>query len=57
MTDASLETFFDFVLEDMKTKKPVALSVFKRISHTIKLYNNIIKSFIYYKLGIERGFR
>lgn len=57
MTDASLETFFDFVLEDMKTKKPVALSVYKRISHTIKLYNNKIKSYIYYELGIEKGFR
>lgn len=57
MTDASLETFFDFVLEDIKRKKPVALSRYKRISHRIKLYNNKITSYIYHKLGIEKGFR
>jgi hypothetical protein len=57
MSESSLEAFFDFVVEDMTLKKPVALSEYKRKFHKIKIFNNKIRSYVYRKLEIEKGFR
>jgi hypothetical protein len=57
MTEKSLEVFLDFVLDDMKTKKPVARSFVKASAHKTKLLVNNIENRVYAKLGISKGFR
>ncbi len=56
-TQESLEEFFDFVLEDIKTKKPVALNAVKAGLHLVSLIGERTKSVIYHRLGIQNGFR
>lgn len=53
----SLESFFDFVIADMKTKSPVAQSFTKSNFHKIELFKNRVESAVYARLGITKGFR
>jgi hypothetical protein len=57
MTPQSLEAFFDFVLEDRKTKIPVATSLLKNNFHKLQLVKQKVEDKVYGKLGINRGFR
>jgi hypothetical protein len=57
MTQESLEAFFDFVLEDMKTKPPVAASFLKTNLHKLQLAKQKLEDKVYGRLGINRGFR
>ena len=57
MTQESLEAFFNFVLEDMKTKPPVAASFFKSNLHKLQLVKQKVEDKVYGQLGIIRGFR
>lgn len=56
-TQESLEAFFDFVISDMKIKKPVSASFIKAKIHRIRLFKNRVQSVAYAKFGISRGFR
>lgn len=56
-TDESLEAYLDFVITDMKTKPPVALSFTKSNFHKIDLFKNRVESAVYARLGITKGFR
>ncbi len=56
-SNESLETFFDFVLSDMKTKKPVAVSFVKANTHKLGVLKNKVQSAVYTRLGIHKGFR
>jgi hypothetical protein len=57
MTEEGLESFFDFVLEDMKTKPPVADSFFKGSLHKLQLVKKKVEEKVYCRLGINTGFR
>ena len=57
MTQESLEAFFDFVLEDMNTKPPVAASFLKTNWHKLQLAKQKVEDKVYGRLGINRGFR
>lgn len=57
MTEESLGEFFDFVLEDIKTKKPIANSFIKSNFHKLNLFNKRVNNAIYARLGISKGFR
>jgi hypothetical protein len=50
MTTKSLQGFFDFVIQDMKTKKPVAKSFYKNKLHRLSLLRSKIKTAIAYRL-------
>ena len=51
-TQESLANFFDFVIEDSKTKKPVGASWQKETGHRISLLTNRLKAKIKHRLGI-----
>ena len=53
----SLEAFFDFVVNDIKTKPPVASSFIKANTHKLELFKNKVQSAVYARLGIHKGFR
>lgn len=57
MTNESLVAFFDFVINDMQTKKPVATSAGKSNLHKMQLVKNKIEAAVYARLGISKGFR
>lgn len=57
MTAESLASFFDFVLKDMETKKPVAASAYKNLVHRTGIVSRNLKNKIYHRLGIAAGFR
>lgn len=57
MTEKSLEDFFDFVLDDMKTKKPVAVNPLKVWLHKADLFGGRVKAAVYHRLGVHKGFR
>jgi hypothetical protein len=57
MTQESLEAFFDFVLEDMKAKPPVAASFLKTNLHKLQIAKQKLEDKVYGRLGINRGFR
>jgi alpha(1,3/1,4) fucosyltransferase len=47
MTQESLEAFFDFVLEDMNTKPPVAASFLKTHWHKLQLAKQKVEAKVY----------
>jgi hypothetical protein len=53
----SFADFFDFVIKDMKTKSPVALSVVKSNLHKAELFKNKMEAAVYARLGMSKGFR
>lgn len=53
-SNESIETFFDFVLNDMKSKPPVGGSVIKANLHKLQLVKNRIQDTVFHRLGIER---
>ena len=57
MTEKQLEAFLDYVLEDMKTTKPVASQYLKAGLHRIAVFGGRMKDVFYHKLGIHNGFR
>lgn len=57
MTEESLVSFFDFVIEDMKITKPVAQSLLKAGGHRVYLAAHKIQASLYHRLGIHKGFR
>ncbi len=56
-SNESLEAFFDFVLSDMKTKKPVAKSFYKSTAHKAELLLQRVKTSLTIRLGIHKLFR
>jgi hypothetical protein len=57
MTEKSLEAFFDFVVDDIKMTKPVALNPYKAGLHKTALLGGRVKAAVYYRLGVDKGFR
>jgi len=53
----SFEAFFEFIINDMKTKQPVAKSIIKCNVHKIQLLKQKIEDKLYGRLGINKGFR
>jgi len=56
-SDDNLLRFFRFMVQDSKSKKPVATSWINDSTHRLVLYKNRIKGSLYHRLGIEKGFR
>jgi hypothetical protein len=56
LTRDSLAEFFDFVIRDRKTKKPVGTSIVKNSFHKMTLFTNRIQNTLYHRLGIEKRF-
>lgn len=56
-TQESLAAFFDFVVADSKTKKPVALNSYKNFKHKTSIYLCRLRDSFYHRLGINKGFR
>jgi len=57
MTNKSLEHFFDFVIRDMKTKKPVATSFYNSTVHKAELLLKRVMTSLTARLGIYKLFR
>jgi hypothetical protein len=57
MSEQSLLEYFDFVINDIKTKKPIALSTSNRYSHELSLVKQYLLGKVYGRLKIRRGFR
>ena len=57
MQGESLLQFFEYILEDSKTKKPVALSVYKKYAHKSALLASKIEWMARQKMGMQKGFR
>ena len=57
MQNESLLQFFEYILKDSKTKKPVALSRYKKYAHKAGLLVSKIKWVARQKLGLQKGFR
>ena len=57
MTHESLQQFFDFVIEDVKTKPPVATSFIKTSTHKLQVLTHKAEAAILARLRIEKGFR
>ncbi|MEQ1798592.1 MAG: glycosyltransferase family 10 [Lacibacter sp.] len=57
LSNESLETFFDFIVSDMKTRAPVATSFLKVNAHKAVLLTNKVQDALYARLGIHKGFR
>jgi hypothetical protein len=58
MSEQSLDIFFDFIIDDSKTRKPVATDWRKDKMHKFLIFTNRIKASLKYRLAIrERGFR
>jgi hypothetical protein len=53
----SLEAFFDFILDDMRVKPPVASSSIKVGLHKLHLLKSRLESSLYHRLGVHKGFR
>ncbi|HMK24623.1 MAG TPA: glycosyltransferase family 10 [Chitinophagaceae bacterium] len=53
----SLQQFFDFVITDSKTKKPVATSFYKNKAHALKLIKKRVEGKVLHRLGVHKGFR
>ncbi len=56
-SENSLAEFMDFIIQDCKTKKPVAKSFFKKHKHRTALASEKIKTAVFNSLKIDRGFR
>jgi hypothetical protein len=56
-SDESLLRFFDFIIEDSKSRKPVATSIRNKFTHRILLFVHKLKAYLYHRLGIVKGFR
>lgn len=52
-TEQSFSDFFDFILNDMKTKKPVAHSLNKHLCHSFSIFTNKIFNRVFHKLTIN----
>ncbi len=53
----SLIDFFDYILDDSKSRTPVAKSIFKRQKHNLRLLSVKLTWIVYKLLGIQKGFR
>lgn len=56
-TQESLAAFFDFVITDSKTRKPVAKNKIKHFKHLVSLFIYRLRDSMYHRLGINKGFR
>jgi hypothetical protein len=50
----SLETFFDFVIQDSKMKRPVGASIVKYSFHKMSLFTNKVQKSLYHSLGTKK---
>lgn len=50
----SLETFFDFVIQDSKMKRPVGASIVKYSFHKMSLFTNKVQKSIYHSLSTKK---
>jgi hypothetical protein len=56
-TDHSLMEYFDYIISDRKTKKPVAQSLVKSYSHKFSILSKYLLGSVYSRLWINKGFR
>ena len=56
-TNENFASFIDFVITDIKEKKPVGASIVRNSFHKMKLFRNKIQNTYYHRLGGEGGFR
>lgn len=56
-TQESLAAYFDFVIADSKTKKPVAKNKVKHFKHLVSLFIYRLRDSMYHRLDINKGFR
>lgn len=55
--DENLLNFFEFIIQDSKSKVPVARSIAKSRLHTLDLVLKRLQAIVYRKLAIQKGFR
>ncbi len=57
MQAESLLQFFEYIIEDSKTRKPVALDGYKKYAHKASLLASKIEWMTRQKMGMQKGFR
>jgi hypothetical protein len=57
MSNDSLLQFLEFVIEDSKSKRPVATDWYKTQAHRVDLLKQKVEGVVKHRLGIQTGFR